>query len=221
MRDSENKVISRKTALAVDDDMVILSLVRKVLEKEYDVCLAKTADSAYSILENTFVDILLLDIEMPYVSGLDLIKRLRKNPYHYFHDIPAIFITSHGTKDLLLQASRAGADDFIVKPMDSKVLLRKIGLLINSGSTDIHSREYTLKLLHMMAVACKTGNNPLVEKISELLKPIKYNYGTDSQIIDICQKALNFDYLAAINLIDGLYNKKLFDHAKENEQENR
>lgn len=213
----------KRTVLAVDDDMVILALIRKILGKEYDVCLAKSVESALTILDNTFIDIILLDMEMPVVPGMKLISQLRENACHYFCYIPIIVITSFGTKDIFVQARKAGANDFMVKPINPKILSAKMESLL--GGREIPAREYVLKQLHMLGFACKSGNHLLVEKIADSMKEIKYNYGTDSKIADISKKAQNFDYPAVLSAINDILKEKLYDPfargVSENGQENK
>lgn len=207
----------RKTILAIDDDLTVLTVIRKILEKDYDISLAKSADSAMNILEHSGVDLILLDMEMPTTSGLQFMEKLRRNPSHYYYNIPVIFVTSHGTKDVLVKATKSGANDFIVKPIAPRIMQQKVSALINGACRDISERDLLLKRLHLMEIACKTGNSLQVEKIAGELKTIKYNYGTDNYIVDICRKALNFDYPSAIKLIDAIHNNNLFELAKKDE----
>jgi len=204
-------VRERKTILAIDDDLTTLTLIRKILEKDYDVCLAKSADSALYILNNTGVDLILLDMEMPTMSGLDFMGRLRESKNHYYNKMPIIFVTSHGTKDILVKVTKSGANDFIVKPVNPKIILQKVAAILRHGKKELSPHDYLLKQLHLMTIACKSGNNARIEKLAAELKTIKYNYGTDSQIDIVCRKALNFDYPAAIRIINTLLKHNLYN----------
>ena len=205
----------RRTVLAIDDDITLLTLMRKILEKEYEVCLAKSADAAWNILNNTGIDIMLLDVEMPAVSGFEFMARLRGNSALYYYYTPVIFVTSHGTKDIIIKAKKSGANGFVVKPIQPEVLLRKIESLLDYGGRDeLSARDYILKQLHLMSLACKMGRSAQIEKISEDLRAVKYNVGTDDQITDICHKALNFEYPSAIRKINALLKNNLYDLTK-------
>ena len=218
-KETNTVIRDRKTILAVDDDMVILTMLRKILERGYDVCLAKSAESAMNILGNTGIDLILLDMEMPTMSGLEFLQRLRESKNHYYSFIPVIFVTSHGTKDVLIKATKSGANDFIVKPIAPKILLDKIESILRFSKEDLSTHDLLLKLLHLMAIACKSGNNTQIEKLAGEFKPIKYNYGTDVQIADVCRKALNFDYPSALRKITSLLKNNLYDLAKNNASE--
>ena len=202
----------RKTVLAIDDDITFLTLMRKILEKDYEVCLAKSADAAWNILNNTGVDMILLDVEMPAVSGFEFMSRLRGNSALYYYYTPVIFVTSHGTKDIIVKAKKLGAEGFVVKPVNPEILLKKIeSLFTYSDTEELSTRDYILKHLHLMSLACKMGRSAQIEKISVDLRAVKYNVGTDDQIFDICHKALNFEYPSAIRKINALLKNNLYD----------
>jgi CheY-like chemotaxis protein len=119
MADNDKKLI-----LAVDDMVVNLHMMQSILESVYHVSLAKKADIALQILRSVKVDLILLDVEMPDISGFDFLENLKANPE--YASIPVIMVTSHGTEDIISKATLGGARDFIVKPVDSASLLQKI-----------------------------------------------------------------------------------------------
>lgn len=115
---------TKRVVLAIDDIVPSLNVIRKILENDYVVCLAKSIDVASMMLKTNKVDLILLDIEMPEMSGFDYLKQLRQKPR--YSDIPVIFVTSHATKQFLIQAVIFGAKDFVVKPISPEVLRGKI-----------------------------------------------------------------------------------------------
>jgi CheY-like chemotaxis protein len=121
----------KKTILAVDDILPSLNTVRKILEGPFEVCLAKSIEIASLILKTTKIDLILLDIEMPEMSGFEYLKHLQDIP-QYSH-IPVIFVTSHATKDFIVQAMSSGAKDFIVKPIIPQALLEKINAVFDAA----------------------------------------------------------------------------------------
>ena len=60
----------KKSILVIDDDITALTVLRKILEHDFDVSLAKSVEMAWSVLNITVVDLILLDVEMPNISGL-------------------------------------------------------------------------------------------------------------------------------------------------------
>jgi putative two-component system response regulator len=113
----------KKTILAVDDTPASLKIVHSALKDEFFVHLAKSGSLAMAALENTQVDLILLDIEMPGISGFDVMELLQKRPK--LRAIPVIFVTSHATEDFVAEAVRRGARDYIVKPFAPDVLRDK------------------------------------------------------------------------------------------------
>ena len=99
--------------LVVDDEKVIRDGCRRVLaSNKYDVCCAENGKDAMSLLENEDVDIILLDLKMPVMSGEEVLEQTFK----LYPDIPIIIITGHGTIDTAVECMKKGAYDFITKP---------------------------------------------------------------------------------------------------------
>jgi putative two-component system response regulator len=114
----------KKVVLAVDDVSMNLRTMKVILEGLYDVRLAKSGLLALDMLKSTKVDLVLLDIEMPGLSGFDVIDKMKQLPECL--GIPVIFITAHATPVLILSAYEHGAADYIVKPINAGVLHGKV-----------------------------------------------------------------------------------------------
>jgi PleD family two-component response regulator len=121
--------MEKKTVLVVDDMSMYLRTVKVILEKHYDVLLAKSGGLALSILGTTRVDLILLDIAMPELSGFEILELIRHLPDAA--DIPVIFVTSYVTTDLITRAMKNGARDYVMKPFEPDILLRKVFAAIN------------------------------------------------------------------------------------------
>ncbi len=99
--------------LVVDDEKVIRDGCRRVLaDNDYDVICAENGEIAMSILAKEKVDIILLDLKMPVMSGEEVLEET----YELYPDIPIIIITGHGTIDTAVECMKKGAYDFITKP---------------------------------------------------------------------------------------------------------
>jgi putative two-component system response regulator len=116
--------VLRKTILAVDDTPSSLEIIHGALCDEFFVFLSKSARMAMSTLDNTKVDLILLDIEMPEISGFDFMDILKTKPK--IRDIPVIFVTSHATPEFVVEAVGKGAIDYIVKPFSPDILIDKV-----------------------------------------------------------------------------------------------
>ncbi|MEL6288467.1 MAG: sigma-54 dependent transcriptional regulator [Pseudomonadota bacterium] len=111
-----------KCVLVVDDDPAQRRIVEATLKRSgYDVALAAGGEAAISLLEGPEVakfDIVLLDLVMPETDGLAVLDRLRAR-----ENIPPVIVqTAHGSVDTAIQAMRAGAVDFVVKPVSPERL---------------------------------------------------------------------------------------------------
>jgi putative two-component system response regulator len=114
----------RKTILVIDDMSENLRAVKAVLEKEYDVRVSRSGELAQSILQEVFIDLILLDIEMPGESGFDYLDRLRADPVT--SHVPVVFLSSHTEPDVVSYASQLDIKGYIKKPVDPQTLRQKI-----------------------------------------------------------------------------------------------
>ncbi len=114
--------------LLVDDSRIMRNIIKNTLDimnsVVYDVIEAGDGVAAFSILEKEDIDILLLDWNMPRLSGLDLIKKIRS--MDRFAGLPIIMITSEAAKYNVIEAIKSGADDYLIKPVSEAKLLEKI-----------------------------------------------------------------------------------------------
>ena len=108
--------------LVVDDDPDVRTLINDLLTDEgFKVDAADTADLALSKLRDRPADVVLLDISMPTMSGLDLMGEIRKH-----NDVPIIFVTGKGGEMDRVLGLRLGADDYVVKPFSAPELVARI-----------------------------------------------------------------------------------------------
>lgn len=103
----------QKTLLVVDDEPVIRNLCAKALTG-YQILQAGDGAQALELLEKNQVDIILSDVRMPKLSGLDLLEKVKQEA----PDQALILMTGYSEKEIILQALKAGADDFISKPIN-------------------------------------------------------------------------------------------------------
>ena len=120
---------NRKIILVVDDSSANLQLCKGLLSAEYDVRLAKSGKMALMALDRLSPDVILLDIEMPDMTGFEVLEEINKNPNT--KDIPVIFVTSHASEKLVIKAVGHGASDYIVKPFPPELLRAKVRNVFN------------------------------------------------------------------------------------------
>jgi len=103
-------------ALIVDDDPDFCVLLREMLKwRGFEVSIAYSASGALSSMGQVHPEIMVVDIQMPEVDGLDLIRRIRSK--ESFAKIPIIVITATAIREMLLKSQQAGADFFLTKPL--------------------------------------------------------------------------------------------------------
>lgn len=111
--------------LAVDDNSVNRILIEKILNREgYNATILAHSQEVLPYMKTVSPDLILLDLMMPNINGLDLCQQIKLNPH--FQDIPIIFITASDEKQDLLKAFDLGAVDYITKPFHSRELLARI-----------------------------------------------------------------------------------------------
>jgi DNA-binding response OmpR family regulator len=117
---------SRRNILVVDDDPYIGRIIQLKLENgPYQVQLAYDGRSALTTLRSEQpIDVILLDIMMPHVGGLDVLDELRRLPHR--HTTPVIMLTGKGQDTDRERATSLGATDFLTKPFSPKKLLARI-----------------------------------------------------------------------------------------------
>jgi DNA-binding NtrC family response regulator len=121
-----------KTVLVVDDDPTQRRLIQAVLEREgFVVAHAENGDQAMSRLASgAAVDLILLDLVMPGLSGQDALKEMRARG----HNLPVIVITAQGGIDTVVAAMQAGANDFFVKPASPERIIVSIRNALSMGA---------------------------------------------------------------------------------------
>jgi signal transduction histidine kinase len=124
MQTSENQARTSKI-LIVDDDHRNVRLMESILTSSgYDVCRAYDGEEALEIVQQENPDLILLDVMMPRMSGLELCQRLRSR--HATRLLPIIMVTALNASDDKVRALETGADDFLSKPINKMVMLAKV-----------------------------------------------------------------------------------------------
>jgi len=110
--------------MAVDDNPVQLRLFNEMLVPKYDLRTVKAASDAINFLNSNKVDLILLDIEMPNVSGFEFLADIRTVPSYL--DTPIIIVSSNSGEEFLEKARKSSAASVLTKPVDPETLVKKI-----------------------------------------------------------------------------------------------
>jgi two-component system nitrogen regulation response regulator NtrX len=109
-----------KTILVVDDEKGVRDSLKMVLEFEsFEVAFAENGQEALRAINQSAVDLVLLDVKMAGMDGLEVLQRIREKS----GEIPVIMISGHGTIETAVEATKLGAFDFLPKPLDRDKLL--------------------------------------------------------------------------------------------------
>ena len=113
--------------LVVDDERTMQRALSTILRKQgYSVLTASNAAEALAVLEEAPVDVVLSDIQMPGLSGLELLDRVK----HQWPEMEVVMMTAYGTVERAVQAVRAGAHDFLTKPFDN---IDKVAIVVGKA----------------------------------------------------------------------------------------
>lgn len=137
--------------LAVDDEPAQAALLRDTLIAEgFDVRSAAAGAEAIRFLETDIVDLVVLDWNLPDISGLEVVAWIRTR---IGRDLPVLFLTNRAREDQLVVALEAGADDYMVKPIRRHELIARVRALlrrahpVNSQPASINIGRYRLDLV--------------------------------------------------------------------------
>ena len=122
--------------LVVDDEPVILHAFRRAFrEPELTLLTSSSATEGIELVRSESPDVVILDVHLPDLSGLDALRRIRELDAK----VPVIFITGHGTTETAIEATKLGAFDYLFKPLELPELRQLVAK--------------ALELSHMMRVA--------------------------------------------------------------------
>ena len=162
-----------RTIALVDDDRNILTSVSMTLEAEgFDVrSYADGAEALDGILQRP-VDLIILDIKMPRMDGMEMLSRLRRKS-----QVPVIFLTSKDDEIDEVLGLRMGADDYITKPFSQRLLIERIRALLRRGElaeeAEISKNERAVSrgdlMLDPARHLCTWRNEPVALTVTEFL----------------------------------------------------
>lgn len=112
----------QKRILVVDDDTMNLVRTKMILENDYEVLLADSGIKALDKIKGEPVDLVLLDIEMPKLNGIETFERMKE----FAADVPVIFLTASGLEEDVQNAIKLGAVNYLKKPYRPEELLRRV-----------------------------------------------------------------------------------------------
>jgi two-component system response regulator ResD len=206
------------TILIVDDDENIADLIKLYLENSgYSTKLCYDGKEAVSVYAEYKPDLVLLDVMLPHMDGIDVLKAIRKDS-----EVPVIMLTAKGETFDKVLALELGADDYVVKPFEPKELIARVKAVLRRYSADNPSKEelkfdnlvidmnsYTVvyngdeikmppkefELLHYLA----NNKNRVFTREQLLCEVWGYDYPGDSRTVDVHVKRLREKLQGGVN----------------------
>jgi DNA-binding response OmpR family regulator len=157
--------------LAVDDDPMNREMVaRRLRALGYEVETAEDGPSALSLLERSSYDLLLLDVVMPEVSGLEVLETIRGQ--YDRGDLPVIMTTALDQSTDVVEALRLGANDYVTKPLDMAVVIARIDTQLGLKQARDKVRELNLRLAAAQERVASLADGGAVLTAAELSRSI-------------------------------------------------
>ena len=140
--------MKKEKILVVDDEEDILELVRYNLDREgYQVTCAISGEAALETAATEQVDLIILDLMLPGIDGLEVARRLKQNTAT--NQIPIVMLTAKGEEADVVAGLELGADDYVTKPFSPRILIARMKAVIRrrGGVPDLENEVLTIREL--------------------------------------------------------------------------
>lgn len=201
----------------MEDDELIANMIKINLEKnDYRVTCFPSGESLLEGIQQELFDLFVLDIFLPGISGLEVLKELRKE----HTDAPVLMLTVHSRVQTKINALDSGADDYLVKPFNMDELLARVNALIrrSHGKRTIPSSQILVIndfKINLSTRTCESnmGEVVLSEKEVKLLSYFSQHAGRTLKRADILEEVWGMDVSPTPRTIDNFILKfrKLFE----------
>ncbi len=196
--------MQRKTILAVDDEVHILELLKYNLEtNDYDVITVETGEEALHLLSEEKIDAVLLDLMLPKMDGLEVLRCIRKN--EKIKKIPVILLTAKSAEFDKVLGLEMGADDYIAKPFSIRELQARVKAVLRRVTSETEKVISTHGL--EIGIESKTVKKDGIEiemslKEFELLKLLAENPGKVYSRDILLEKIWSYEYIGETRTVD-------------------
>lgn len=156
---------SKQTILVVDDDLHILEVIEaRLTSAGYKVLTATGAEEALQTIKSHQIDLMVSDVRMPGMGGLELLKEVRSLRLAF----PVVFLTAYGTIPDAVQAVKAGATDYLTKPFDGRDLIRKVQEVLKKPSSHPVKEESARPVSKVLW----GGKSPVMAELFDLVERV-------------------------------------------------
>jgi two-component system phosphate regulon response regulator PhoB len=137
--------MANETILIVEDEGDILELLRYNLNREgYRVLEATSGETALDVIRKDAPDLVLLDLMLPKIGGLEVCRRVRSDSNH--KSVPIIMLTAKGEEADIVAGLELGADDYMTKPFSPRVLLARVRAVLRRNATEMPGDGESLQI---------------------------------------------------------------------------
>ncbi|MEK6224416.1 MAG: sigma-54 dependent transcriptional regulator [Thermodesulfobacteriales bacterium] len=193
-----------KTVLLVDDDKSFRRVIEyQLVEEGYEVITADNGSIGLDILNNKKIDLVITDIRMPEMNGLELLKRLKEISY----DVIVIVVTAYGSIESAVEAMQLGANDYITKPVDKNELLLKVEKALKFKDLLIENKTLRELLSGSFNFENMIGKSSALKEVYEIVSQVAK---TDSSILIQGESGTGKEVLAKAIHFNSLRNTKPF-----------
>ena len=153
---------SMNTVLVVDDDPAVGKVLGALLHQDgLRACHAASGVEALKELDRQPVDVVITDLRMPGMDGMELLTRVHRQ----LPDLPVVMLTAHGTVDLAVEAMKAGASEFMLKPFDRQEILYVIRKVMKAASRRADAVPRTF-----LAGSGIIGDSPAMDEVHRMIR---------------------------------------------------
>lgn len=157
---------NKPTILVTDDEKSIRNSLRDILEfEDYKVLEAESGEEVFDILQEIQIDLMLLDIKMKGMDGMEILSKLKEDNYHF----PVIMISGHGNIEIAVEATKRGAFDFIEKPPDLNRLLVSVRNALDQYRLTEENRNIKSRLPDVPKII---GQSKAIKKIKKTINKV-------------------------------------------------
>jgi two-component system, OmpR family, copper resistance phosphate regulon response regulator CusR len=194
-----------KLILIIEDEQHVAAFISKGLKEEcYDVLVAYDGQTGLALLAQNQVDLIILDIILPGMNGLDICRTIRSEGHS---TIPVIMLTALGTTDNVVKGLDMGADDYLTKPFKFKELLARIRALLRRKNLSEVTKEVLsiadLQLDRNTKTATRGGNEiQLTATEYRLLEYFMRNQKKVLSRINLLENVWEINFDMGTNVVD-------------------
>ena len=166
--------LRKENILIVDDDIDILELLQRHLQSmDYHTYKAVSVKEALFILKDTFIDLLITDIQMPEIDGLQLLKFANE----HYPEIPKLVVTGYPSVEGTLEVIKSGATDYLTKPFTKSELKEAIDKALSQNITRKKSKSNTIRSTSNI-YSDMVGESTAFRKVTNIIDRVKDNKAT-------------------------------------------